>query len=111
MDLIETAENRAAESMSKMTDTLDRLTASITDGFAVLRHVVQPLPPPAPHYSFPFQGRDSFGQAYVHTPPPPPPHILPYGNTPTKLVPLRTINIADLADTHGEGREDVSFYD
>lgn len=77
--------------MSKMADTLDRLTATITDGFAFLRQVVQPLPPPPPpYYSFPFQGRDPFGQAYAHTPPP---HPNSYGNTPTNVVPLSTMSL------------------
>ncbi|XP_060772569.1 uncharacterized protein LOC132883229 isoform X2 [Neoarius graeffei] len=108
VDIIETAENRAAENMSKMADTLDRLTATITYGFAFLRQVVQPLPPPPPpYYSFPFQGRDPFGQAYAHTPPP---HPNSYGNTPTNVVPLSTVNVTDLADTHDEGRQDAISY-
>ncbi|XP_019134811.2 uncharacterized protein LOC109143111 [Larimichthys crocea] len=100
VDIIETSENRAADNLSKMTQTLDRLTASIADGFALLRQVVQPPhtpppPPPPPHYIMPFQGRGPYGQVYAHTPAPPP-LTHSYDKRPPSAVPLSTVNLTDL---------------
>ncbi|XP_027132528.1 uncharacterized protein LOC113745220 [Larimichthys crocea] len=102
VDIIETSENRAVDNLSKMTQTLDRLTASIADGFALLRQVVQPPhtppPPPQPHYIMPFQGRGPYGQVYAHTPaPPPPPLTHSYDNRPPSAVPLSTVSLTDSA--------------
>lgn len=103
VEIIETAEKRAADNMTKMTDSLDRLTDTITDGFSVLRQVMQSMPPPPPpHYSsFPFQG-----QAYAPMPPPPPHNSY---TVPTNLMPLGR-NVSVLRELHGEGREDATSY-
>nr|XP_055044696.1 uncharacterized protein LOC129431004 [Misgurnus anguillicaudatus] len=65
VEIIETSEKQASENFSKITNTLDRLTSSIADGFALLRQVVQT----SPHYNIPFEGRGSYGTVYAHTPP------------------------------------------
>lgn len=65
VEIIETSEKQASENFSKITNTLDRLTSSIADGFALMRQVVQT----PPHYNIPFDGRGPYGPVYAHTPP------------------------------------------
>lgn len=53
LNVIEASERRAAENFSKVSNTLDRLTTSIVDGFSFLRetlHTPTLAHVPAPHY-------------------------------------------------------------
>ena len=88
IEMIETSEKQASDNFSKITDTLDRLTTSIADGFNLLRQVVH-TPPPPPHYNMPFDGRSLYGQIYAHTPPP---VIFPKFSTSSALSPTQLIS-------------------
>ncbi|XP_061574466.1 uncharacterized protein LOC133453999 [Cololabis saira] len=117
VEILETSEKQASENFNRLTDTLDRLTASIGDGFALLQRVVN-TPPPVPHYSMPFEGRGPYGQMYAHTPlrPYPPnlnsalhtfPHNSTAGNRTRNAVPLSTINPTQ--QTPDEGMQQFSY--
>ncbi|XP_056466018.1 uncharacterized protein LOC130405080 [Gadus chalcogrammus] len=115
VEIIENSEKKASENFSKITNTLDRLTSSIADGFAVLRQVVQT--PPPPHYRIPFEGRGPYGPVYAHTPPLHTHSYFPNSaqiqhsfpsnssadNRPPNAVPLSTVNLTDLTHTPVEG--------
>lgn len=120
VEIIETSEKQASENFSKIANTLDRLTSSIADGFALMRQVVQT----PPHYNMPFDGRGPYGPVYAHTPPlhthsyfqnsAPIQHSFPPNssadNRPPNTVPLSTINITDLAHTPVEVMQGQFLY-
>ncbi|XP_056281077.1 uncharacterized protein LOC130200650 [Pseudoliparis swirei] len=120
IEMIETSEKQASDNFSRITDTLDRLTTSIADGFNLLRQVVH-TPPPPPHYNMPFDGRGPYGQIYAHTPPlqsffpnsAPVQHSVPPNssadNRTQNAGPLSTINTSDLTHTPVEGMGQFSF--
>lgn len=126
VEIMETSEKQASENFSRITNTLDRLTSSIADGFALLRQVVQqPQPPPPPHYNIPFEGRGGpYGPVYAHTPPvhthtyfpnsSPIQHSFPpNSSTDNRLpnaVPLSTVNVTDLTHAPVEGMQDQFSY-
>lgn len=118
--MMETSEKQASDNFRRITDTLDRLTTSIADGFNLLRQVMH-TPPPPPHYNMPFDGRGPHGQIYAQMPPlqsyfpnsAPVQHSFPLNssadNRTQNAVPLSTINTADLTHTSVEGMGQFSF--
>ncbi|XP_037546441.1 uncharacterized protein LOC119423103 [Nematolebias whitei] len=62
VEIIETSEQKASENYSKMSNTLERLTTSIVDGFSLLKQVIH-TPAQPPHY-MPYEPR---GPMYSHT--------------------------------------------
>ena len=60
---LETSEKQAADNFAKLSDTLSMLTTTMSEGFTVLRQIMQP-PPPQPSHYMPYEARGHMS----HTP-------------------------------------------
>lgn len=63
VDFLETSEKQAADNFAKLSDTLSMLTTTMSEGFTVLRQIMQP-PPPQPSHYMPYAARGHMS----HTP-------------------------------------------
>ncbi|XP_061589285.1 uncharacterized protein LOC133454575 [Cololabis saira] len=63
VDFLETSEKQAADNFAKLSDTLSRLTKTMSEGFSVLRQILQP-PPTQPSHYMPYEARGHMS----HTP-------------------------------------------
>ena len=60
VEQMDTFEKQYSESMTKLSDNMEKLTNSISEGFSVLKHFMIPLPP-APYA---YQGNHQFPPMY-----------------------------------------------
>lgn len=60
VDFLETSEKQATENFAKITNTLNMLATSITEGFSLLRQAMQPPPPAQPAHYMPYSNTPSF---------------------------------------------------
>ncbi|KAL7381408.1 hypothetical protein ABVT39_005164 [Epinephelus coioides] len=117
LNVIEASEKRAADNFSKVSNTLDRLTSSIVDGFSFLRdalHTPQPAQAPLPHYTTTLAQQGHRSSQHSHMPsqhsylPNPMHQVFPQNSSGSgahtrNIMPLNTINTADLSFRPFEG--------
>ncbi|XP_041818619.1 uncharacterized protein LOC121624787 [Chelmon rostratus] len=50
VEFLETSEKQASDNFARLSETLNMLTTTVSEGFSVLRQVIQPPPPQPSHY-------------------------------------------------------------